>query len=80
MSLRTVKAFACAHDKIHAVQRRLLQAKHFADGALDVVARHRALGSALAHHQAKPGRQAAIGLGVYLKPTLAAAVAQTKNG
>ncbi len=80
MTLRAIKAFARAHDKIHAVQRRLLQAEHFADGALDIVARHGALGGAFAHHQPKPGRQTAIGPGVHLKPALAAAVAQTKNG
>ena len=80
MTLRAIKAFARAHDKIHAVQRRLLQAKDFTDSAFDVIARHGTFGRAFAHHQTQPGRQSAIGAGVHLKPALGTGMAQTKNG
>ena len=80
MTFLATEAFARAHDKVHTVQRRLLQAKDFTDGALDVVARHGAFGRAFAYYQTQPGRLPAIGADIYLEPALGAGMAQTKNG
>ena len=80
MTFLATEAYARTHDKVHTVQRRLLQAKDFTDSAFDVIARHGTFGRAFAHHQTQPGRQSAIGAGVHLKPALGTGMAQTKNG